>query len=130
MKKFLAVGFLFCASIVFAAIWFSPLNILGDVQAYSNNEPIGAVSSVCYRSGGLYRVDFEGDSDDMFIALDRIDAKEVKRVDIDGTIVVYAFSPRVCCDVQTTAEGEKYNVMAACSDGNISIGTPILSGSY
>ncbi|MBD5132807.1 MAG: hypothetical protein HDT28_09540 [Clostridiales bacterium] len=130
MKKLIAVVFLFAAGLIATAIWFSPLTGLGRVYAYDNNEVIAAVDGVCYSQNGLYRVDFDGDETAMTDALDKIGARVVKQVEVGDTIIVYAFSDRVCAEVQYTAEGEEYNVMAAYGNGNVSVGTPILSGCY
>ena len=130
MKKLIAVVFLFAAGLIAAAIWFSPLTGLGRVYAYDNNEIVGAMDGVCYAQNGLYRVDFSGDETAMTAALDKMGARVVKQVEMNDAVIVYAFSDRVCAEVQYTAEGEKYNVMAAYRDGNISVGTPLLSGCY
>lgn len=130
MKKFLAAVFLLCAGVIFTAVWFSPLTALGGVKEYYDNVAIADADGICYGGDGVYRVDLCGGLDDMLAALDDIGAKEVKRVEYGNKYIVYAYSARVCSAVQTTADGEKYNVMAACENGAISIGTPILSGCY
>ena len=131
MKTLYAVVILFVASLVGAAIWFSPLCGLGTPEVYDNNVPVGAVEGLCYPSDALCRVDFSGSEKDMKRALDSIFAVTVKEVKTDdGLTIVYALSPRVCAQSQYLRSGEEYNVMAAYSSGSISIGTPILSGSY
>ena len=130
MKVFYAVVILFAAGLLGVAVWFSPLVSLGKPVLYADNAPISAVDGVCYPSDALCRVDFSGDERDMKSALGRIFAVTVKEVEIDGLTVVYAYSPRVSAPMQYLRSGEGYNVMAAHSCGNISIGAPILSGCY
>ncbi|MDE6201393.1 MAG: hypothetical protein K2M47_05920 [Clostridiales bacterium] len=130
MKTLYAVVILFVASLVGAAVWFSPLISFGTPEAYDNNVPVYSLDGLCYPSDALCRVDFSGSEKDMHNALDSIFAVTVKEVKTDGLTVVYGFSPRVCAESQYLRTGEEYNVMAAYSSGNISIGTPILSGCY
>ena len=112
------------------AVWFSPLVSLGTPALYDDNVPVSTVRGVCYPSDALCRVDFDGDEDDMKSALNRLFAVTVKEVEVDGLTVVYAYSPRVSAQAQHLESGEGYNVMAAYSQGKISIGTPVLSGCY
>lgn len=130
MKTLYAVVILFAVSIVGVAVWFSPLAQIGTPTAYDNNNPVCSLDGLCYPSDAICRVDFRGGADDMYNALDSIFAVPVKQVEIDGLTVVYALSPRVCAETQYLSSGEGYNVMAACSDGNVCIGTPVLSGCY
>lgn len=131
MKTLYAVVILFVASLVGMAVWFSPLCGFGTPTAYDNNMPVYALDGLCYPSDALCRVDFKGSENDMHKALDSIFAVTVKEVKTDdGLTIVYALSPRVCAANQYLRTGEEYNVMAAYSSGNISIGSPILSGCY
>ncbi|MDE7108026.1 MAG: hypothetical protein K2O39_06850 [Clostridiales bacterium] len=131
MKTLYAVVILFVASLLGVAVWFGPLCGLGTPTAYDNNEPVSTLDGLCYPSDALCREDFSGSEKDMHKALDSIFAVTVKEVKTDdGLTIVYALSPRVCAAKQYLRSGEAYNVMAAYSSGNISIGTPILSGSY
>lgn len=130
MKKLYTAVILFAACLVFTAVWFSPLTELGNPVSYENNVPVGSLDGLCYSDDQTVRVDFFGCENDMHEALRRICARTVKSVEIDGMLIVYAYSPRVICDVQKLSDGREYNVMAACSDGKISIGTPILQGCY
>lgn len=130
MKTLYAVVILFVAGLLGVAIWFSPLSGLGTPTAYDNNVPVCSLDGLCYPADSLCRVDFSGSEKDMHNALDSIFAVTVKEVKTDGLTIVYGFSPRVCAAPQYLRSGEEYNVMAAYSSGNISIGTPILSGCY
>ena len=130
MKTLYAVVILFVVSLLGVAVWFSPLISFGTPTTYDNNIPAAALDGVCYPADALCRVDFSGDEADMRRALDSMLAVTVKEVELDGLTVVYALSPRVCAAVQRLGSGEEYNVMASYSSGNISIGTPLLSGCY
>ena len=130
MKTLYAVVILFVVTLVGAAVWYSPLISLGTPVSYDNNIPVERLDGICYSADALCRVDFCGDEDDMYEALGSIFAVTVKEVQLDDLTVVYALSPRVCAKKQYLGSGEEYNVMAACSNGLISIGTPILSGCY
>ena len=128
MKKLYAVVFLLLVGVIFTAVWFSPLVSLGEPYAYRDNAPIGKIEGVCYAPDALVRVDFDGGETELYAALDDMDAAVVKAVEVDGLLVVYAYSPRVCAPAETLADGARYNVMAAASGGTVSVGTPVLSG--
>lgn len=114
------------------AVWFSPLCFVGgEAFVYENNAPIEALAdAVCYMPSDVVRVDFDGSEDDMRAALSRIDAVTVERTELDGLVIVYAYSPRVCANALSLSGGGKYNVMAAWRAGKIAIGAPVLEGSY
>ncbi len=130
MKKLYAVVFLFVCIAVFVSVWFSPLGQLGEPRAYFDNTERGVYAGLCYPCDETVRVDFYGSEHDMYSALDSICAKQVKSVETDGLLIVYAHSPRVCNKPEKTLDGKVYNVMAAYCNGKISIGTPLLSGCY
>lgn len=130
MRKLCTAVILFAAGVCAVALLFSPLCALGAPQAYADNVAVRTYNGLCYPFDGNYRVDITGSERDMLCALSVIDATPVKSVSIGDMRVVYAYCPRVCSRLQTLPSGEKYNVMAAYSNGNISIGTPILSGCY
>ena len=131
MKKLYAVVIFFVLVVIGTAVWFSPLCAIGDPVEYKNNAPIQTVGGVCYSADSTYRVDFEGGESELYAALKKIYAEEVKRVVFDdGLILVYAFSPRVATGALTTSDGKAYNVMAASNSGRVSIGAPVLEGSY
>lgn len=131
MKKLYAVVIFFVLTVIGTAVWFSPLCAIGKPTEYDNNAPVAEIGGVCYSADSCYRVDFDGEEEDLYAALKKINASEVKRVELtDGLVLVYAFSPRVTADVLHTAEGKPYNVMAASSSGRVSIGAPVLQGSY
>ncbi len=125
----------FCCLTVFAvaaAVWFSPLCFPhGNVSVYENNAPVLSIDgAACYSPTDVVRVDLSGGENELRSALDRMCAEEVKRVELDGLTVVYAFSPRVCAKALTLADGGEYNVMLARRGDSIAIGAPVLEGSY
>ena len=131
MKKLYAVVIFFVLAIIGTAVWYSPLCAIGSPTEYELNAPVGRVDGVCYSADNNYRVDFDGEEKELYAALKKINASEVKRVDLDdGLVLVYAYSPRVTSDVHYTAEGKRYNVMAVSSSGRVSIGAPVLQGCY
>lgn len=130
MKKLYTAVILLSAGLVFTALWFSPLSQLGTPTAYCDNIPVTALDGLCYPSDSPIRVDFSGSEAELYRSLDIMLADTVKTTEIDGMLLVYAHSPRVCAPVMYTSEGEVYNVMAAYSDGRICIGTPALAGCY
>lgn len=129
MKKTIVVFTVFIALAVATGLWFSPLSGLGEARSYYDNSEVEELVGACYNADTV-RVDLDGDESDMMAALDRIFARPIKTVRTDDSVIVYAFSPRVAAKSQMTSEGEKYNVMAACSERGIVIGTPVISGSY
>lgn len=129
MKKTAILFVILVALTVATGLWFSPLVGKGKVYSYRNNEPTGEIVGACYTADEV-RTDFDGDESDMKRALERICARVVKTVRTDDCVIVYAYSPRVTAKAQTTTEGDEYNVMSVCSERGVSIGTPVLSGSY
>lgn len=129
VKKTVFVFVILIALIVATGLWFSPLVGKGKTYAYHDNVATGEIAGICYTADEV-RTDFDGDESDMLSALGRICAKVVKTVRTDDCVIVYAYSPRVAAKAQTTAEGDEYNVMAACSERGVSIGIPVLPGSY
>lgn len=125
MKKLFAALCLFLVGAVAAAVWFSPLCGVGELYAYENNVATENIDGVCYPPVGSYRVDFDGDEDELYAALDRINARVVRSERVDDLLIVYAYSPRVAASVKAD-----YNIMAACRAGRVSIGAPVLEGSY
>lgn len=110
---------------VVTAVWFSPLCGVGELYAYENNVPAEYMGGVGYPPYGSYRADFSGDEAALYAALDKMGASVVREERVDDLLVVYAYSPRV-----TASSGEEYNVMAAYRAGRVSIGAPVLEGSY
>lgn len=130
MKKLYAAVLFIFAGVAAVAVLFSPLVALGNVVEYENNVPVAAVDGLCYNAHSLVRVDFDGGKPELYAALSRISAKEIKVAEIEGTTVVYAYSPRVCAMAEQLADGREYNVMAATNGERVCIGTPILPGCY
>ncbi len=129
MKKMYAAFLLLAIALVGVAVWFSPLT--GDSRyAYNDNAPTEKLDGLIYPHGQTVRVDFEGAEEDMYGYLDRIGATVVKTAEAGGRVIVYAYSPRVSESGNYTTEGDEYNVMAAFGDGSISVGAPVLPGSY
>ncbi len=128
MKKTLAVFILMTVLFVGTGIWFSP-KIGQKMCSYYDNEVTGEIVGVCYNADDV-RADFDGNESDMMAALEKIYAKPIKTVRTDDCVIVYAYSSRVAARPLETSEGERYNVMAACSVRGVSIGVPVLSGSY
>ena len=127
MKVLAVFAVILTAVIVGVAVWYSPLAAFG-AHKYENNEDIGALDGLIY-SDTTVRVDCEGSKSDMYAALDKILAVPVASAYSGGSLIVYAYSPRVS-EVRTLKSGEKYNVMAAYKGGAFSVGTPILQGSF
>ena len=131
MRKLIVAVILFAVGIVFTAVWFSPFTAFDSPKAYRDNMPVGEISGICYSPDTLVRCDIEGGEDELYAALKTLCAREVKSVRTDdGMLIVYAYSERVCAKRQVLSDGREYNVMAACSDGRVSIGAPVLSGCY
>lgn len=130
MRKLSVALFLFAASLVFTAVWFSPLAGLGNPKAYNDNVVVGELAGVCYPQDALVRVELAGGESELNSALEKIFAAPIKRVEHDGLVIVYARSDRVCSNRQTLSDGRDYNVMAATDGKHVYIGTPILSGCY
>lgn len=113
------------ASITCIGVWFSPLN---NGVIYKNNVALQTVDGICYGSNNGVRYDFDGTVDDMYAFLKSIRAKVVSEQTVDGMIIVYAYSDRVCgSNLRNVGD---YNVMAVYRDNHVVVGTPIIEGSY
>lgn len=129
MKKIAVFAVILVAVIVGAAVWFSPLASDG-VREYRNNADVGALDGICYPGGTTVRADYVGSEADMYDTLDGMLATPVASARSGGSLIVYAYSPRVSGKVRTLISGERYNVMAAYKDGRYAVGMPLLQGSY
>ena len=129
MKKLLVAVFLLIGCAVFTAVWFSPLSALGTPDIYYDNAVISG-GGLCYPQDATVRVDVAGGRERMYEALRMIDAEPVKEVEHNGTLTVYALSPRVATKRMYTSESAAYNVMASCDGDTVCIGTPVLAGCY
>ena len=129
MKKLCVFAAAIVAVTVGVAVWFSPL-ALSHAQRYENNAAVFDIEGFCYPEDTTVRADYVGSKTDMYAALSRMLARPVAAAHSGGTLIVYAYSPRVAGKVRTLASGERYNVMAAYRDGVYCVGTPVLQGSF
>lgn len=73
-------------------------------------------------------VSFKGDYDDFRKAQKNCNMSVLISENIDGTVIVYGYSDKLgkCVDV----DGKTINVQMALKDGKITVGTPLIVGSY
>lgn len=130
MKR--SVGFFVALALVAvaAAVIYSPLAHFKSAAVYYDNVEVEKVDGVCYAEDALIRADLEGGESELCAALDKISARVQATAVTGDTLIVYAYSDRVCAAAMTLADGTRYNVMAALTAGHIAIGAPMLSGSY
>ena len=75
------------------------------------------------------RYDFNGDYDCAVEAIEKLGGKILWSEELDcGVTVLYAYSPRIYKSVKLS--GERVNIMTAVNDGRVSVGSPMLEGSY
>ena len=129
MKVFAVLSVALTAVIVGVAVWFSPL-AFSDATMYECNEAVGTLDGFCYPEGTTARADYVGSEADMYATLESMLATPVKTAYSGGSLIVYAYSPRVSGKCKSLRSGEKYNVMAAYKSGAYAVGTPHLEGSY
>lgn len=78
---------------------------------------------------GVYeRIDTYGGEEKASEILDRLAATNVRTETVDEITVIYAFSPLLPKVV--TLKGERTNVMIALTRGKMTIGSPLIKGSY
>ena len=92
-----------------------------DEQIYIDDPLFNAI-------GRYERVDFLGDERDVIEVLEKAKAVVKKRERIGNIEIIYAFSP-LLMTFKTTDNGT-VNLMVAVRNGVISIGSPLLKGSY
>lgn len=76
--------------------------------------------------GQYVRADLTGDPAE---TLARLSAKELRREELDGVTVIYAFSPRIAA-YETLSFGRVNVMLAVRPDGRLAVGSPLLKGSY
>lgn len=76
--------------------------------------------------GRYVRADLSGDPTE---TLARLSAKELRREELDGVTVIYAFSPRIAA-YETLSFGRVNVMLAVRPDGRLAVGSPLLKGSY
>ena len=77
---------------------------------------------------GAHRLDLVGGQDVAYGVMKNLDARPILCENVDGIILYYACSPRLCDPVEV--KGEKVNLMIAINGNNVAVGTPLLYGSY
>lgn len=75
------------------------------------------------------RYDFCGDYECALEAIEKLGGKILWSEELDcGVTVLYAYSPRIYKSVKLS--GERVNIMTAINGERVSIGSPMLEGSY
>ena len=77
---------------------------------------------------GAHRLDIAGDEQVAICAIRNLDATVLFTEMVDDIMIYYAYSPRL--DDTVTVKGQDVNLMVAVSNNVVSLGTPLLSGSY
>ncbi len=78
--------------------------------------------------GGYERIDLAGDESKANTLLESMRAVTLSVEHVDDTIVIYAHSPLLSVSADT--QMGKVNVMIAVRDGNITVGSPLIKGSF
>ncbi len=93
----------------------------------------GTFDTVVYESppfliDGPHRMDIEGDERTALNVIDNLSGKLLWREENEDMKVFYAYSPRLKDDIKV--HDKKVNLMISVSKNKVSIGTPLLYGSY
>lgn len=154
MKRF--IFSIVLAAVIFGTmLYFIPQSMQADVFGYSQYNPVVSVycretslksidlglgrqvtctidelTSVLAECSGVdgVSVTFDGALDDVNAVVTRLRAKEVNRQQINGLTVVCYYSPLIRNRV--SIGGETVNVQIAYRSGTITVGYPLILGSY
>lgn len=154
MKRFIFAVFL--TAVIFGVmLYFIPQSMQSDVFNYSQYNPAVTVycrktscqavdtglgylatcsladfksTVACCRYVDGVSVTFAGSFDDVTAQADRLRAKEISRQQLDGLTVICYYSPLI----RETAiiDGKTVNVQIAYRDGTVTVGYPLILGSY
>lgn len=83
---------------------------------------------VLCRRGVYERIDVAGSEKDAYALLTRMNASVLETEKIEGITIIYAFCPRLSSSAETGFG--KVNVMIALSNGKMTVGSPLIKGSY
>lgn len=75
-----------------------------------------------------YQATFEGDYNDMLKELDRQSVAVISNDSIEGVYIIYGISDK--CGKSVTVGGKSVNVQVAIRGNKITVGTPLIMGSY
>ncbi|MBR1925820.1 MAG: YwmB family TATA-box binding protein [Clostridia bacterium] len=117
----------YCPEIVFNA----------DAQIAKNGN--GYLISVCTQNAGAFEKTlnnnyqgesfcFLGDENNLLEVLKKLNAKIVKKEVFDNLLVVYGFSPKLKNYI--LMKNQKVNVQIALNKNKITVGTPLILGSF
>ena len=154
MKRFLFTTVLIVA-VIGVMLYFTPRSMRDDVFGYAdcnatvniycraaNTESIDTglgrqvtcplssyktILSACRDVDGI-SVTFDGTAADVNAIVSRLRATEVSRQQLDGMVVVCFYSPLI--RERVTIDGAPVNVQIAYSQGTITVGYPLILGSY
>lgn len=82
----------------------------------------------CIGNASVQRYDVVGDMDTAENMIQNLGAKELFRERVDDIDVIYAYSPLLCSPV--VVHGHKVNLMIAVSERGVTLGMPLIYGSY
>ncbi len=85
---------------------------------------------VLNKCGGVdgVSVSFNGDERDVQKLLKRLWVKEYSRLQLNGVFVICGYSPRLTGGIHL--DGKRVNVQIALRDGTVTVGSPLIFGSY
>lgn len=99
---------------------YAVIKATGSEQAKRVRASASGLKGECVR--------FNGKPEDVEIARKKLNLRVIKSQQMGDVYTVYGYSPLLARSV--SMEGEKINVQIAYSKGRISIGTPLILGSY
>jgi hypothetical protein len=94
----------------------------GEYTAFSKNDEIISVSI----SKGYERVDMDGNKLDE--VLEKLRCNIIKKEEVDGITIVYAYSPYLLKSV--FIHSRSVNIMIALTEEKTVVGSPLIKGSF
>lgn len=99
----------------------------GGEWSYGQYDSI-AIKELPLLIDGPHRLDMDGDEKTAINVISNLGGKLLWREQIDDMVILYAYSYRLMKPV--SVNGQKINLMIAICGSKVSVGTPLLYGSY
>ena len=126
MKRFCVFVGVVCLmlSAIAARLYFCRLNVFldGEYTSFSRSDEVDNVSISKYYE----RVDMDGDR--FCEVVEKLKCNIIKKEEVDGITVVYAYSPYLLKSVFLFSR--TVNIMIALTDSKTIVGAPLIKGSF
>ncbi len=102
----------------------------GEYSYFSVDDEMTLVGKVPFfnRRGAYERIDVDGSYYDAKAIIRKMYAVVIAEEEVDGIKILYAFCPRISNEVELN--GDRVNIMIAINGDKMTVGSPLIKGSY